>query len=129
MTRVQADMAAAVKDWLATQDLGADVRLVMDEDWKPSDGPVLIVADDGGPVVWPVKSRHTIRLTGYADGRTTARAIVALAAGKLAESSPRPPGVANVSSQIGGVLDARDKATGAFLASVLVPVHARTVEA
>lgn len=130
MTRVQADIAAAVKDWLATQSIGADACLSIPVGWKPSTGPVLIlVADDGGPMLWPIKSRHTIRLTAYSAGRTEARRIVALAAGKLAESKPRPPGVANISGGMGAVLDGRDKATGAVLASVLLTVTARTVEA
>lgn len=128
MTRVQADIVPAVKDWLATQDVGAEVALEVPTSWKPSAGPLLIVADDGGPVLWPIKSRHTVRLTAYAAGRTEARAIVTLAAGKLAESDPRPSGVAHVGSGMGGVLDGRDKATGAMLASVLVTMHARTVE-
>ena len=128
MTRVQADIIPAVKDWLAGQSVGAEVMLAVPNAWKPSDGPLLIVADDGGPVKWPVKSRYTIRLTAYAAGRTEARRIVTLAAGKIAESKPRPNGVANIESDMGGVLDARDKATGAVLASVLITAHARTVE-
>lgn len=112
-----------MKDWLATQSLGAEVRTNVAGGWKPADGPVLVVADDGGPVLWPVKSDHTVRLTAYAAGRTEARRIVTLAAGRLAESYPRVR-----RQRMGAVLDARDKSTGAMLASVLVPVHARTVQ-
>ena len=130
MTRVQADAASAVKDWAATQAIGADAVLSVPEGWKPATGPsLLLVADDGGPVLWPIKSQHTIRLTAYAKGRTEARRIVTLAAAKLVESNPRPAGVLNVSGDMSAVLDARDKATGAVLASVLVTVHARTTTA
>ncbi|SLJ19010.1 Uncharacterised protein [Mycobacteroides abscessus subsp. massiliense] len=128
MTRVQADIAGAVKEWLAAQNIGAQVALAVPANWNPRAGALLIVADDGGPVRLPVKSRNTIRLTAYAAGRTEARRIAATAAGKLAESNPRPEGIAHVSSDIGAVLDARDKETGAYLGSAVVPVTARTVE-
>lgn len=124
MTRVQADVASAVKDWLATQSIGADPVLSVPKGWVAATGPsLLLVADDGGPVVWPIKSQHTIRLTAYATGRTEARRIVVLAAGKLAESYPRVK-----RQDMGGVLDGRDKATGAMFASVLLTAHAKTVE-
>lgn len=128
MTRVQADTADAIQDWLATQAVGAAVVLALPAGWIPRNGAQLIVADDGGPVLWPIKSRHTIRLTAYAAGRTEAMGIVTLAAGKLAGSRPRPAGVAHVSSDIGAVIVGRDKETGAWLASVLMTVNARTVE-
>lgn len=122
MTRVAADIIPAIKDWLDVQSIGADVTLIVPTGWKPASGPMLLVADDGGPVLWPIKSQHTIRLTGYAAGRTQARQVVTLAAGKLAQSYP------HVGPGMGAVLDARDPATGAVLASALVTVHARTVE-
>ncbi|MFN6543915.1 hypothetical protein [Mycolicibacterium nivoides] len=130
MTRVQADIVPGIQDWLAAQDLGTTVRVrtSMPANWKPTDGPLLIVADDSGPVRWPIKSQHTVRLTAYAAGRTEARRIVSLAAGKLAESKPRPAGIANISGDMSGVLDAKDKETGAMLASVLLTAHAKTVE-
>lgn len=129
MTRVQADVRPAIMSWLDSQSIGAAVRDNVPEGWTPADGPLLIVADDGGPVRWPIKSRHTIRLTGWAAGPTEAGRITSLAAGRLAESSPRPTGVAHVGAAMGGLLRARDESTGAALASVLVTVHARTVEA
>jgi len=126
VTRVQADIAPAIKDWLATEIADAQVRLSVPDKWKPADGALLIVADDGGPTLWPIKSQHTIRLTAYAAGRTEARAIVSLAAGLLGDG--RPSGVASINSEMGSVLDARDSNTGAMLASVLLTAHARTVE-
>lgn len=127
MTRVQADILPAVRDWLAARADGFDVQLEVPVDWAPRSGPaLLIVADDGGPVRWPVKSQHTIRLTGYAAGRTEARRIATLAAGLLGDG--RPTGVAGIQNAAHAGFDARDKATGAVLASVLLTVHARTVE-
>ena len=126
MTRVQADIAPAIADWLGDIINNADVRLSVPDKWVPADGALLIVADDGGPALWPIKSRHTIRLTAWADGRTLARGIAAYAAGLLGDG--RPTGVAHVERDMGTILDARDPNTGAILASVLIAAHARTVE-
>ena len=126
MTRVQADIAPAIADWLDDIITNADVRLSVPDKWVPADGALLIVADDGGPALWPIKSRHTIRLTAWADGRTLARGIAAYAAGLLGDG--RPTGVAHVERDMGTILDARDRNTGAILASVLITAHARTVE-
>jgi hypothetical protein len=126
MTRVQADIVPAIKDWLATRVGTVQVRLSVPDKWTPADGALLIVADDGGPTMWPIKSQHTIRLTSYAAGRTQAREIVALAAGLLGDG--RPAGVANINSDMSSILDARDRNTGAVLASVLMTAHSRTVE-
>ena len=126
MTRVQADIAPAIADWLDDIITNAAVRLSVPDKWTPTDGALLIVADDGGPALWPIKSRHTIRLTAWADGRTLARGIAAYAAGLLGDG--RPTGVAHVERDMGTILDARDRNTGAILASVLITAHARTVE-
>lgn len=128
MTRVQADVVTPIADWLNPRIVDADVRLNVPAKWTPAAGAVLVVADDGGDTLLPIKSDHTIRLTAWAAGRTQARAVVALAAGKLAESKPRPPGVAYVDPEMGTILDARDEKTGAMLASILIDVVARTVE-
>lgn len=124
MTRVQADIVPALADWLDSR-VPCQARLNVPEKWTPADGAILVVADDGGPMVWPIMSQHTIRLTAWAAGRSEARSIAALAAGLL--GSGRPSGVAHVSRDMGAILDARDKNTGAFLASVLITAHARTV--
>lgn len=126
MTRVQADIVPGLVDWLAPQLTGATVRLSVPDRWTPADGALLIIADDGGPAMWPIKSRHTVRLTAWAAGRTEARGIAALAAGLL--GAGRPPGVLSVDSEMTAILDARDENTGAILASTLIVAHARTVE-
>lgn len=126
MTRIQADVLPAIKDWLNERISTADVRLNVPERWTTADDAVLVVADDGGPVQWPIKSEHTVRLTAYGSGRTQVRSIAALAAGLLGFG--RPSGIAHVDSDMGGILDARDPETGAFLASVLLTVQAKTVE-
>ena len=125
MTRIQADIIPAIADWLQER-VSAEVRLSVPDRWTPADGALLIVADDGGPMIWPIKSQHTIRLTAWTDGRSSSRYIAGLAAGLL--GSGRPTGVISVDSDMGTILDARDPNTGAILASVLITAHARTVE-
>lgn len=126
MTYVQADVLPAIKDWLKERVFDVDIRLNVPEKWTTANTPVLVIADDGGPVQWPIRSQHTIRLTAYGPGRTVVRQIVTFAAGIL--GSGRPPGIAYIDTEMGGVLDARDPATGAFLASVLLTVQAKTIE-
>ena len=126
MTRIQADIIPAIKDWLSTEMGGFEVRLNVPEKWTTESSSLLVVADDGGPVQWPIKSQHTIRLTAYASGRSEARAITSYAAGILGNG--RPPGVVNIDRDMGGILDTRDPSTGAFLASVLLTAQARTIE-
>lgn len=126
MTRVQADILPAIRDWLDVRISTAAVRLNVPDKWTPSDGAILVIADDGGPTMWPIKSQHTIRLTSYAAGRTQARSITARAAGLLGDG--RPPGVASIDSDMGAILDARDPNTGAMLASILLTAQARTVQ-
>ncbi len=137
MTRVQADIVPAIGDWFLAQGVSdpdapltvVDVRRRLpDGGWTPQAGALLMVADDGGRVRLPVKSRHTIRLTVYAEGLTEARRIVTLAAGKLVASRPRPAGVRYIDPDIGAVLEGRDEESGAMLASVMLTAVARTVE-
>jgi hypothetical protein len=125
VTYVQADVLPAIKDWLNDR-LTPEVRLNVPDRWTTASDPVLVVADDGGPVQWPIRSEHIVRLTAYGSGRTEVRAIAAKAAGLLGYG--RPAGIAYIDSQMGSILDARDSETGAYLASVLVTVQAKTVE-
>jgi hypothetical protein len=128
VTYVQADIVPAIVAWLSEQpEIVAGLGVNVPETWTADSDPQLVVADDGGPVIMPIKSQHTIRLTAWATGRTQARQIVATAAGLLVFG--RPSGVGHVNRDMGGILDARDKATGAMLASVLITMHARTVSA
>jgi hypothetical protein len=68
------DVARVVKDWLKA-DLASrfpelSVRLELPSDWMLQSNPVLVVADDGDPlVVWPVATSPTIRVTSWTSGR------------------------------------------------------------
>jgi hypothetical protein len=76
--------------------------------------------------MWPAMSRHTLRLTAYAAGRTQARAIVAKACGLLGFG--RPPGLIHINSDMSGILDSRDSNTGAMIASALITATSRLTE-
>jgi hypothetical protein len=110
---------------------GWTVTLHVDDDLRPSDeNPVLLVADDGGPALlggaWLLRKmprRPTLRITSFAKGRNTARTVVAEAADWIIANHA----VAHVAriEDVSDPLIARDRATGAYLASITMPVVVR----
>lgn len=126
MTFEPVDVALLIKDCLKT-DLAErfpelSVRLELPSDWKLGSPPVLIVAEDGGPV-GKASTAPMIRVTSWTSGRD--RTYVHAAIGRLLAG--RIPGVAAIVPDSGsGILDARDKSTGGDLASVIVQARART---
>lgn len=115
---------AALVTFLATT-----ARVVRDvpDKWTPSDGPVVLVADDGGPLSWPVMSRNIVRVTVFAEGKDPARTIALRCAGYLHDNTPA--GIAHIFRSGGtSILEARDSSTGADLASFTVAATVRTVE-
>jgi hypothetical protein len=127
-TREAVDVARLIKDWLKT-DLAArfpelSVRLELPADWSIGSDPVLIVADDGGPLDnWPAATSPTIRATSWTSGRDTRYAYAAMT--RLL--STRIPGVAAVLPGT-GFLEARDSKTGGDLVSFTVLTRVRTKE-
>lgn len=128
MTFEPVDVARLVKECLKTDLAGRFpellVRLELPSDWKLGSAPVLLVADDGGPMDdWPAATMTAIRVTSWTSGRD--RTYVHAAAARLL--SGRIPGVAAILPGSGsGILEARDKSTGGDLASVIVQARART---
>lgn len=130
------DPARVIKDALEVffTDEATEAVLHVDDDFMPVTGsPVLLVADDGGSPVsggpWLAGRdlmRVTIRLTVFAAGRTEARDTLAAAIGHLL--AERPAGIARIEN-VPPVLDARDRATGAALASITMPVVVRPATA
>lgn len=130
----QADPAKAVKDALAAhvadQELDWTPTLHVDRDYDPTvSGAALLVADDGGAAVnggpWLARKdllRIVLRLTAFASGRTEARQVLDAAVDHLVAN--RPADIVRIEN-IPAVLDARDRETGAFLASITVPVTVR----
>lgn len=119
---VAAHWATVHPDWSAT--------LHVDDDFMPTLGhPLLLVADDGGPRIitgaWLVRKvprRPTLRFTAFATGRTEARACVDDAVDFIRLN--RPPVITRI-EDISNPLVTRDRATGAFLASITMPCLVR----
>lgn len=134
----QADPAKLAKNaiaahWAATQE-GWTATLEVADDYQPAPGsPTLLVADDGGAQLigdaWLVRKtplRITLRLTAFAAGRTEARAVVDNAVDFILAN--RPAGISRIES-VPAVLDTRDRATGAYLAFITMPVIVRPLTA
>lgn len=128
----QVDPAKAIKTALADFFDGDNVSVTLEvpDDYTPVDGePLLLVADDGGNQVstgpWMAGKgllRITIRMTAFARGRTEARATLDAAMDHLL--ADRPAEVARIEN-VPAVLDTRDRETGAYLASIAMPVIVR----
>lgn len=122
--RVQVDPMPAMRDWLrANMPAAGWVRATLPTDWTPKAAAGVILSDDGGPAEYPIRTTHTVRITAWGGDKTTVRDLAAEAAGRLVAG--RPPGIVHTSKRAGAVLDARDPATGAYLASVLITSQAR----
>lgn len=126
--RTPADVAQLIKDELKQRAAVAhpDLRVVLEvpSDWSLGSGPVLLVADDGGPVHYPIATYPTIRVTSWTSGRDRTYAHWALAqllGTRFAGVSAILPGT--------GVLETRDSKTRGDLASFTVLARVRTREA
>ena len=129
----QPDPAAAIKAAIEqvwdTDHTEWAVTLHVDDDYRPVAGsPVLLVADDGGTTVhggaWLVRKdmlRIVIRLTALAAGRSEAREVLDAAVDDLVANRPAGIRIENVPA----ALETRDRETGAFLASITMPVIVR----
>lgn len=124
MTFEPVDVARLVKECLKTDLAGRFpellVRLELPSNWKLGSPPVLIVANDGGPMSKALNSPAT-RVTSWTSGRDLT--YVCAATGRLLAG--RIPGLAAILPG-SGILEARDKSTGGDLASVIVQARART---
>jgi len=119
--RLPADPKVAIKEFLATELSPVVVRNKLPRDYNKSQTAV-VVFDDGGPAVWPVASRPTIRVTVWAAGETAARAVAAQALGKV--MSAQLDGI--VFTNPSAILEDRDPNNGADMASFTVTALART---
>ena len=134
----QPDPAKAVKTALADffdgEESSITVTLEVPDDYTPVDGePLLLVADDGGDQInagaWMAGRgllRITLRLTAFARGRSEARAVIDAATDQL--MATRPTELVRIEN-IPAVLETRDRETGAYLASITMPVVVRPITA
>ena len=138
------DIAKAVKDGLVTvwdPEDGSDPHpewhptLHVDDDFRPTVSNVaLLVADDGGPTLLrgPWMNFHGIgarrpllRLTAFAKGREEARTVVQTAVDWV-RSNHTSAGIARI-EDVPDPDITRDRATGAYLASIIMPTVVRPV--
>lgn len=118
-----ADPETAQPGWVAT--------LHVDDNWPPSDdSPQLLVANDGGPRLyggpWAGRRAHRrplLRLTAFARGRGKARSVVMTAADWVCDHK-MDVGIIRV-DDVSDPLITRDRATGAYLASITMPAIVR----
>lgn len=106
---------------------GASVRIAdeVPDDWSvDTDVPLIVVADDGGPIDWPVLSQPLVRATVYANGKQTAKQLRRISMGVLLDAPV--PGVAHIRRTGIGYTDGRDPDTGADMASFTVTATVRT---
>ncbi|WP_431231528.1 hypothetical protein ACQ856_18370 [Mycolicibacterium psychrotolerans] len=107
---------------------GASVRIVdeVPDDWVvDTDAPLIVVADDGGPITWPVLSDPLVRCTVYANGKQTAKQLRRVSMGALLGARDVIPG-GHIRKSGVGYTDARDQDTGADMASFTVTATVRT---
>jgi hypothetical protein len=126
VSREPIDVARVIKDWLKT-DLATrfptlSVRLELPADWTLGSDPVLLVEDDGDPLVmpWPMGTSPTIRVTSWTSGRD--RTYIHAALSRLL-TAPIPGMTALPGT---GIFEARDAKTRGDLASFTVRARART---
>lgn len=125
MIREPVDVARLVKDWLkadvAIRFPELSVALELPATWKLGDDPVLVIADDGGPMdMWPAATAPTIRATSWTSGREPKYSYAVMARLLTARIS----GIAAVLPGA-GFLEARDSRTGGDLTSFTVLTRAR----
>ena len=129
-TRVQGEPVGAVKASLVA--LLADENIVariathnVPEDWTVADRtPLVLVADDGGPVLWPIKSDHTIRVSVGSDDVQASRRIARKCLGHILDNLPE--GLSHIRPNGTALIEVRDSKTGADFASGTVTAVIKT---
>ncbi len=94
-------------------------------DWSLDDGrPLVLVADDGGGLDWPVKSDHTIRITAGSDDAQNSERIARKCLGHILANLPE--GLAHIRRNGTALTTAQHSQTGADIASGTVTAVIRT---
>ncbi|WP_433658037.1 hypothetical protein ACQPW1_39710 [Nocardia sp. CA-128927] len=127
--RVPADPARIAKNYLAAvvpalAPPPPTFAMVLPPDWTPVAAPVVVVFDDSGPVVWPVSTSPTLRVTVWAAGRDRSRRIAGVCLGVLL--AHRIPGIGSITDPTGLVEDI-DAHTKGVMCSFTVRALARTL--
>lgn len=129
-TRVIGEPATAVADALRAYVAGLDPlpRIATHKwpaNWSLADGrPLVLVADDAGPVDWPVKSDHTIRVTVGGDDVVTVRELARKCLGHILDTLPE--GLVKIRPNGTALDETQHSQTGADVASGTVTAVIRT---
>lgn len=95
------------------------------ENWSLADQqPLVLVADDGGPMLWPIKSVHTIRISVGGDDIPTVRRIAHRCIGHILANLPE--GLEKILPDGTALTETQHTATGADVASGTVTAVIRT---
>jgi len=129
---IPTDAERATVDYLTTELAahGEDVTCGVNEPtpWADAVKPHLQVMSDGTPsATYPMTAAVTIRLTAWATGTTTAKALVGLAQGIMC-AHPGGSGIQSVRF-LTGTLPTKDADTGAQLATATIRVNTSYVDA
>lgn len=94
-------------------------------DWSLADNrPLVLIADDGGGLDYPVKSAHTIRISVGSDDVPTSRRIARRCLGHILGTVPE--GLGAIRKNGTALTMAKHRATGADIASGTVTAVIRT---
>lgn len=128
--RTAGDGAKTAKNYLAgvvpalVGDPAPTFALALPADWTPQSAPCAVVFDDDGPVFPFVADQPRLRVTVWADGRTTSRRIAGACRAVLL--AHRIEGIAAVSEPT-GLSESRDSRTGGLMCSFTVAATVRTL--
>lgn len=122
---VPGNPAAMVKASLVTY-LAGDARVVRDvpDTYKPSSGALVLVADDGGHMEWPIKSDNIVRVTAMGNGMDLVRGVAGRCMGHI--FADIPAGLSHIRRNGATLLEGRDPKTGADFCSFTVTAVVRT---
>ncbi|WP_280224932.1 hypothetical protein [Nocardia farcinica] len=128
--RVPSDPARIAKDHLAAvvpalvDGAAPSFGLILPPDWTIEHAPAVVVFDDSGPVLWPVTTAPTLRVTVWSDSRSRSRLIAGRCLGVLL--THRISGIASITDPTGLVEDTDDHNRGR-MASFTVRAITRTL--
>lgn len=117
---------ASIVAFLADENIDARVATrKWPQNWALAEGrPLVLIADDGGGLDYPVKSDHTIRITVGSDDADVSARIARKCLGHILANLPE--GLAHIRRNGTALTEAQHSQTGADIASGTVTAVIRT---